>query len=70
MLHHHIRPFEITGAIITVSTTRTIDTDSSGKTITSLLEEKSIPVRHYTIVPDRIDAIRNELFIEIGRAHV
>ncbi len=69
MTHNHIRPFDITGAVITVSTTRTIDTDTSGKAIAGLLEEKSIPVRHYSIVPDRIDAIRNELFIAIKKAN-
>ena len=69
MSHNHIRQVEITGAVITVSTTRTVDTDTSGKTITGLLEEKSIPVRHYAIVPDRIGAIRNELFIAVKKAN-
>jgi len=69
MSHDHVRPIEITGAVITVSTTRTIDNDTSGKTITGLLKEKSIPVLHYAIVPDRIDAIRNELFIAAKKAN-
>jgi molybdenum cofactor biosynthesis protein B len=69
MGHDHIRPFEITGAVITVSTTRTPENDTSGKTISALLEEKSIPVRHYAIVPDRIDAIRNELFVAEKKAN-
>jgi molybdenum cofactor biosynthesis protein B len=69
MSHNHIKPVEITGAVITVSTTRTIDTDTSGKTITELFEENAIPVRHYAIVPDRVDAIRNELFIAIKKAN-
>jgi molybdenum cofactor biosynthesis protein B len=69
MSHNHIIPIEITGAVITVSTSRTVDTDTSGKTITSFLEEKSIPVRHYVIVPDQIDAIRNELFIAVKKAN-
>ena len=69
MSHNHVRPFEITGAVITVSTTRTTDTDTSGKTITVLLEEKSITIAHYAIVPDRIDAIRNELFIALKNAN-
>jgi molybdopterin adenylyltransferase len=69
MNHNHIRPFEIMGAVITVSTTRTLDSDASGKAILALLEGKSIPVRHYAIVPDRIDAIRNELFIAIKKAN-
>jgi molybdopterin adenylyltransferase len=69
MSNNHIRPFEISGAIITVSTTRTIDTDTSGKAISGLLEEKSIPVQYYAIVPDRIDSIRNELFTAIKKAN-
>jgi molybdopterin adenylyltransferase len=69
MSSNHIRSFEITGAVITVSTSRTIDTDTSGKTITGLLKEKSIHVRHYAIVPDRIEAIRNELFTALRKAN-
>jgi molybdopterin adenylyltransferase len=69
MSHHHIRPFEINGAVITVSTTRTVDTDTSGKTIAGLLAEKSIPIRHYAIVPDRVESIRNELFTAVKKAN-
>lgn len=69
MQNNHVRPFDITGAIITVSTTRTFDTDTSGKTISNLFEEKSIPVGHYAIVPDRIDAIRDELFTALKTAN-
>ena len=69
MNHKHIRQFEIAGAVITVSTTRTPDTDTSGKTIAVLMEEKTIPVRHYAIVPDRIEAIRDELFMAIKKAN-
>lgn len=69
MNNNHIRPFEIIGAVITVSTTRTIDTDTSGRTISELLKEKLIPVRHYAVVPDCIDAIRNELFFAMKNAN-
>lgn len=69
MTQNHIRQVEITGAVITVSTTRTIDTDTSGKTIIGLFEDKKIPVRQYSLVPDRIDAIRNELFIAVRTAN-
>lgn len=69
MSHHHVKPQEITGGIITVSTTRTPDTDTSGKAIAGLLEEKSIAISHYAIVPDRIDAIRNELFCALKVAN-
>jgi molybdenum cofactor biosynthesis protein B len=69
MSKNHIRSIEISGSIITVSSTRTIETDISGQTISQLLESRSIPVRHYAIVPDRIDAIRNELFIALRKAN-
>ena len=69
MSHMHVRPVDIRGAVITVSTTRTADTDTSGKTVAGLLEEHSIPVRHYAVVPDRIDAIRDELFIALKTAN-
>ena len=66
---NHIQPFPINAAVITVSTTRTIKNDTSGKTICNLLNNKSIPVNHYTIVPDRIDAIRDELFTALKKAN-
>jgi molybdenum cofactor biosynthesis protein B len=69
MSHNHIRQVTISGAVITVSTSRTAETDTSGKTIIRLLEEKSIPVQHYCVVPDRVDAIRNELFIALKTAN-
>jgi molybdenum cofactor biosynthesis protein B len=69
MSNNHVRPLDITGAVITVSTTRTTDTDTSGKTIIRLLEEKSIHLGHYVIVPDRIDAIRNELFTALQKSN-
>jgi molybdenum cofactor biosynthesis protein B len=68
MTHNHTRPLAITSAVITVSTTRTPDTDTSGKTISELLEAQSIPVRHYAIVPDRIDAIRDELYTALKKS--
>lgn len=69
MRNDHVRPFDITGAIITVSTTRTFNTDISGKTISNLFKEKSIPIGHYAIVPDQIEAIRNELFTALKTAN-
>jgi molybdenum cofactor biosynthesis protein B len=69
MTHQHVRPFDVNAAVITVSSTRTPDNDTSGKTISKLLEEQSVQVRHYTIVPDRIDAIRDELYIALQKAN-
>lgn len=69
MTHDHSRPVAVLGAVITVSTSRTADTDTSGKTISRLLEEHSVPVRHYAVIPDRIDAVRNELFLALKKAN-
>ncbi len=62
MKQEHVQPIPITGAVITVSTTRTEETDSSGKTIQTILTEAKIPVQHYAVVPDKIEAIRLELY--------
>ena len=62
MKQEHVQPIPITGAVITVSTTRTQETDSSGKTIQAILAEAKIPVQHYAVIPDQIEAIRFELY--------
>jgi molybdenum cofactor biosynthesis protein B len=62
MNKNHVKNLEISAAIITVSSTRNRENDSSGKTISTLLNDQKIPIQHYAIVPDQIDAIRNELF--------
>ena len=64
----HVQPMNISGAVITVSSTRTRETDTSGETIRTLLEDAGISITHYTIVPDRIDAIRSEVIRALGRA--
>ena len=65
----HIRSFPINAAVITISTTRTVKNDTSGNTICILLNNNNIPVNHYAIVPDRIEAIRNELFIALKKTN-
>lgn len=54
----HTGPVEIRAAVITVSTTRTKDTDTSGRLIQDLLAGSGIPVISYEIVTDAIWAIR------------
>ncbi len=61
MHSHHERPVAISAAVITVSSTRTRDNDTSGKEIMQLFEKAGINVAHYTIVPDDIEAIRREV---------
>ena len=54
-------PRTIRAAVITVSSSRTKETDKSGETVIHLMEHAGIGISHYAIVPDRIDAIRNEV---------
>jgi molybdenum cofactor biosynthesis protein B len=58
----------ISGAVITVSSSRTKETDTSGETIITLLEDAGIGITYYSIVPDRIEAIRSELIHALERA--
>ncbi len=69
MNQNHIQSIRISAAIITVSSTRKQETDSSGATISKLLNAAGIPVNHYAIVPDRIEAIRNELYLAMKTAN-
>lgn len=48
-------------AVITVSDTRTIDTDRSGQLIRQLLEQSGHTIAHSAIVPDDPDQIRAQL---------
>ena len=54
----HIQSITIRAAIITVSSTRTKDNDTSGKAICDTLKSAGIQVQHYAIVFDQIEAIR------------
>ena len=69
MKHEHASAIEINVAVITVSTTRTPETDTSGMTITTILKAAGIPVQHYAIVPDRIEAIRSEIYRALKNAN-
>jgi molybdenum cofactor biosynthesis protein B len=66
---NHVKTLEISVAIITVSSTRNIGNDSSGATISTFFKDHGILVQHYAIVPDQIDAIRNELYIAMKSAN-
>jgi molybdenum cofactor biosynthesis protein B len=57
----HTRRLRIQAAVITVSTTRSEETDISGKIIHELLTESGIEVSYYEIVPDRIGNIQEAL---------
>jgi molybdenum cofactor biosynthesis protein B len=57
----HVEPLSIAVGVITVSTSRNEANDTSGAVIKELFTGGKIPVMYYTIVPDRIDAIRGAL---------
>ena len=57
----HIEPIPITTGVITVSSTRDMKTDSSGKIITASLTQAGYPMIYYVIAPDRIEAIRDAM---------
>jgi molybdopterin adenylyltransferase len=61
MKQEHIQPVIISAAVITISSTRTEENDTSGKTIQGILATAKIPVHHYAIVPDRIESIQDEV---------
>lgn len=60
---NHVKKLEVRCAIITVSSTRTAENDMSGIAIRKILSDSGIPVGYYAIVPDRIEAIRDQVFI-------
>jgi molybdenum cofactor biosynthesis protein B len=55
----HIQPISIKTGVITISSTRDLESDSSGKIISTSLNQARYPVDYYIIVPDRIEAIRD-----------
>jgi len=57
----HVEPLSIAAGVITVSTSRNEANDTSGALIKELFIGGEIPVRYYTVVPDRIDVIRGAL---------
>jgi molybdenum cofactor biosynthesis protein B len=62
MNQDHLQPLKISAAIITVSSTRTKENDTSGKTICDLLKKAEISINHYDIVQDQIESIRSEIY--------
>jgi molybdenum cofactor biosynthesis protein B len=50
--HKHKAPRELRIAVITVSTTRTVETDISGKLLKEIIEKNGHAVSDYAVVPD------------------
>ena len=69
MESNHLKPLTVTGAGITVSSSRKPDTDTSGKTLSDLLSAAGIGVAHYAVIPDDIDRIRSEVHLALSRAN-
>ena len=59
--HPDDRGITVRCAVITVSDTRTIDTDRSGQLIQHLLTQAGHTIAQYTIVPDEPNQIRAQL---------
>jgi len=68
MESNHLKPVIVTGAVITVSSSRKPETDTSGKTLIDLLSADGIEVTHYAIVPDDLERIRSEVHAAVSRA--
>jgi molybdopterin adenylyltransferase len=71
MLEEHRRNAKesVICAVMTVSDTRTKDTDKSGKLIVDLLQESGNEVCHYQIVPDEKVAIQEAIEVIISDTH-
>jgi len=65
----HTRAVTIAGAVITVSSSRTPETDESGQAAKNLLREAGIEVTYYALVPDRIEHIRTALVLAMDHAN-
>ncbi|KAF5087619.1 MogA/MoaB family molybdenum cofactor biosynthesis protein [Methanoculleus horonobensis] len=65
----HLKPLTVTGAVITVSSTRKPETDTSGKTLIDLLSAAEIEVTHYGVIPDDQERIRSEVRTALSRAN-
>ena len=66
--HHHRQaaPDRVPTAIVTVSDTRTLETDTGGALVEEMLESAGQPVTGRRIVPDEPEAIRAALDQAIG----
>lgn len=58
----HIKSIPVKAAIITVSSTRTKENDTSGNTIDKILKSAGIHVEYYAIVFDKKELIRTEIY--------
>ncbi|MCE5338047.1 MAG: molybdenum cofactor biosynthesis protein MoaB [Methanomicrobiaceae archaeon] len=64
----HLKSLTVTGAVITVSSSRRSETDASGKALIDLLSAADIEVTHYVVVPDDLARIRAEVYVALSHA--
>jgi len=69
MDENHYRAVPVTGAVITVSSTRNPETDTSGKALKDLLTSAGIEVTHYALIPDDRERIHKEVTRALSRAN-
>jgi molybdenum cofactor biosynthesis protein B len=69
MNRKHIQIIPVHAAIITVSSTRTKENDTSGKTICDILTSAKIQIEHYSIVTDQVEAIRSEVYLALKKSN-
>lgn len=69
MESNHLKPLTVTGAVVTVSSSRKPETDASGKTLIDLLSAADIEVTHYVVIPDDMERIRSEVYVALSRAN-
>jgi molybdenum cofactor biosynthesis protein B len=69
MKQKHITQLTIIASIITVSSTRTRENDTSGNTISDILKTAGIEIQHYAIVPDNIESIRTEIYYALKNSN-
>ena len=67
---HSAEPIAARCAVLTLSDTRTAETDKSGRRIRELLEAQGHAVAHYQILPDEPERLARELGAVLGRADV
>ena len=62
MNQNHVKQLVVRCAVITVSSTRTTENDMSGVAIRKILSDAGMSTEYYAIVPDRIEAIRDQVY--------
>jgi molybdenum cofactor biosynthesis protein B len=67
--HKALAPTSVTCFVLTVSDTRTLDTDSSGRAIRQLLESAGHRIAGSSIVPDQPSLVTQAIRLEVLAAH-